>query len=231
MTGFRSFYFFHIPKTIDPVFDVSVIRPLYASMAAGGIDASANHDFADHCFWRDPSPETYVLCFVRDPVRRTAAEFCYATDFGELNVEKRNQRFINQPNEMHTLDLFEHWLHNFHTPNYQTMLTNGCETSSSSMAIKRLSSVRLACRVERMNTGVSYPEWADNAPLKLVNKIIDDLALGPKVCHVPLFTWAAYYDFVSTDLVHKLVGSSLMTQVEEMNREDMNLYHQGFYFM
>lgn len=229
MGNFDSFYFFHIPKTIDPVVDVSIIRPLYKSMESGGIDVSLNHRYSDHSFWRDTSTKTYVLCFVRDPIRRAISEFCYSVDFGELNTERVVPQSINQPNEKHTLDYFESWMHTFHTPNYQVKLINGNPRGDWFIAAKRLMSLQLVCKVESLNTSVNYDEWADNPLLSLTNRLIGDLGLDLKVCHVPMFPLCGYYEFVSSNLFNLLLGSSLFAELQTMNSGDMNLYNQTFY--
>jgi len=229
MGNFNSFYFFHIPKTIDPVVDVSVIRPLYEKMESKGIDVSLNRRYSDHSFWRETPAQTYVLCFVRDPMRRAVSEFCYSVDFGELNVERAKSRSINQPNEKHTLDSFESWMHTFHTPNYQVASINDGQHDEWFVAAKRLMSVQLACKVESLNTGINYHEWSNNPLLSLANRVIGDLGLGEEVCHVPLFANCGYYEFFSSHLFNMLTGSSLFAELQEMNDGDMNLYNQNFY--
>ena len=220
----NAFYFLHIDKTVSLPFDTGIMTLLYDRLSSAGIDVSLNARHKDHNFWR-PLPNNYFIFSVfRDPIARTVADFCYAMMYDEFHTYrtfdssvKENTYHINATN-------FEFWLHNVHTPNYQSRVflsgNKVWETDDISAQIRR---VDLMLR----NSDLEKDKQAG-----VVNRILKAFSLEEESGDVPAYFEQGWFDHVSTMFLHTLRNESeeLLNEVKELNKVDLNVWNTNDYF-
>ena len=205
-------------------FDAGIMTIIYDRLASAGVDVSLNTRHQDHNFWR-PLPDNYFMFSVfRDPIARTVSEFCYTMMYDEFHLYRTFDAAVKENTYHINANNFEFWLHNIHTPNYQSRIfLDGNRVWDTDDIAAQLGRVDLMLRT----SDLEKEKQAD-----VVNHILRAFSLKEESGDIPAYFEQGWFDHVSREFLHTLRKESaeLLNEAEKLNKVDLNVWNTNDYF-
>lgn len=212
---YNYFYFLNIEKTIGRTIPIHLINNIIKVCSMNGIPLYNKQNTPLN---RMPEyiDDKFILTFLRDPIRRSIAEYAYSTLYSE-NGEKKHNSWRDISSDIINEDTLKLWVEKKFIPNYQTLiLSNG--SSDLNVAVNNLNKIDFKIKCEEIFKN----------ELKIQNKVMETIGIPYSFTIYNSDFEQEFYEDVVGMIMHKyVIGTNIYEFIYENSKDDYVLYNMA----